>query len=504
MRRTLTILVILYFVGAGFVKGQQLPVYSQFFFNPYLYNPSYAGTDHRLTVMFTHRQQWIGIEGAPVTSNVSIHSPLGGAVSLGASITQDETGIFKNTTGLLSFAYTLSMSHEQTLRFGLSGGLGSNTIDFNSIGSPPLGTLSALETSNYFAANFGLSYHYNHLTIGAALPQLISNDLSNPIETQDINFTPFDNILVNLHYLIVFENDDYSFEPYLVYHYEKNNAQFIELMGLFHIQHKVWLGGSYRLGYGPSAFLGFHLGDQLYLGYAHELGTTVVDQIGQGTHEVQLKLHFGKTYGGRKTHHSKRQREYMAKLAAIRAARRAQRDSLQAQTQRDRVAADVDQRIINQSGDVEHKARLNINSENEVDNRPPDYNPDGPVDTEIASKDDDSELEGGEDRPIQEYLITIDHNDETVVVQRGDHMFELQGGYFVVVAAFDEFRHAESYDDVLYEHGISDVKFGYVTQKEHWYVYVHHHDTLEEARRDLGVLKANPNIADPWILHVQE
>ena len=504
MRRTLAILVILYFVGAGFVKGQQLPVYSQFFFNPYLYNPSYAGTDHRLTVMFTHRQQWIGIEGAPVTSNFSIHSPLGGAVSLGASVTQDETGVFKNTTGLLSFAYTLSMSHEQTLRFGLSGGYGSNQIDFSSIGNIPLGAGEALETSSYFAGNFGMSYHYNHFTFGAALPQLISNDLSNPTASQDVEFTPFDNVLVNMHYLYVFPNEDYSFEPYLVYHYEKDNISFLELMGLFHIQHKVWIGGSYRLGYGPSAFLGFHLGDQLYLGYAHEIATTVVDQIGQGTHEVQLKLHFGKTYGGRTTHHSKRQKEYMAKLAAIRAARRAERDSLVAQAQRERVTEDVDQRLINQSGDVDHKARLDINSDREVDNRPPDYNPDAAVDTEVQPNDEGTGVGSEEERPIQEYLIKIEHNDQPVVVQRGDHMFELSGGYFVVVAAFDEFRHAESYDDVLYEHGITDVKFGFVTEKEHWYVYVHHHDNLAAAQRDLATLKANPNVKDPWILHVQE
>lgn len=502
MHKTILILTIFLGVGLQSATGQQLPVYSQFFFNPYLYNPSYAGIDHRLTVMLTHRQQWVGIEGAPVTTNFSIHSPITNGLSLGASFTSDEASVFTNTIGMLSVGYAIAFSKEQSLRFGLSGGLGSNRIDFNQLGGFPGGSPDEnLESSNYAVANFGFSYHYNHFSLGVSLPQLIQTDLSNVESFQSPEFTPFDNMLINLHYLYTLPNEDFSIEPYLIYHYEKNNDSFLEAMALLHIKHKMWVGGSYRLGYGPTAFLGFHLGDKLYLGYAHEIANTVVDQIGQGTHEIQLKLHFGKTYGGRKTHHSKRHHEYMAKLAAIRASRRAKRDSAYAANPKNNPSLNnpVDQRVINQSTDTEHRARLEITSDDDVDNRPPDYDPNAVVDTEVTET-----AAPVEEKPIEEYLIDIEHNDELVKVSRGDHMFELGSGYYVVVAAFDEFRHAESYDDVLYEHGITDVKFGFITEKQHWYVYVHNHDNEAGARTDLEALKKNTNIENPWILHVVE
>ncbi len=71
------VLTLLFFVSL-FVPslGQQVPVFSQHFVNPYLYNPAFAGIDGAFSVFLTYRDQWVGIEGSPVTANLSFHMPL--------------------------------------------------------------------------------------------------------------------------------------------------------------------------------------------------------------------------------------------------------------------------------------------------------------------------------------------------------------------------------------------------------------------------------------------
>ena len=57
--------------------SQQLPIYSQYMSNPISINPAIAGTEKYTSLRFTSRQQWVGIEGAPNTQILSMHSRLG-------------------------------------------------------------------------------------------------------------------------------------------------------------------------------------------------------------------------------------------------------------------------------------------------------------------------------------------------------------------------------------------------------------------------------------------
>ncbi len=57
--------------------SQQLPIYSQYMSNPIAINPAIAGTEKYTSLRFSSRQQWVGIEGAPNTQILSMHSRLG-------------------------------------------------------------------------------------------------------------------------------------------------------------------------------------------------------------------------------------------------------------------------------------------------------------------------------------------------------------------------------------------------------------------------------------------
>lgn len=91
MKRSLLLLCSLFIIVCN-ATAQQLPTYGQYYVNPYVYNPSYAGSLGYPVIFLTHRQQWRGIEGAPVTSNFNYHTPVGRNVGLGLNITTDKFG----------------------------------------------------------------------------------------------------------------------------------------------------------------------------------------------------------------------------------------------------------------------------------------------------------------------------------------------------------------------------------------------------------------------------
>ena len=57
-------------------NAQQDPQYTHYMYNTLSVNPAYAGQRETLSVVGLHRTQWVGINGAPQTQSLGIHSPL--------------------------------------------------------------------------------------------------------------------------------------------------------------------------------------------------------------------------------------------------------------------------------------------------------------------------------------------------------------------------------------------------------------------------------------------
>src|SRR5688572_4490760 len=91
--------------------------FTQFFLNPYLINPSYAGIDGQSAFTVMYRRQWMDIDGGPSIANISLHTPVNTKTSVGLSITNDKKGIVSNSGLQFSFAYNLPVSEHSNLRF---------------------------------------------------------------------------------------------------------------------------------------------------------------------------------------------------------------------------------------------------------------------------------------------------------------------------------------------------------------------------------------------------
>ena len=92
------IYIILAFLFAVQMQAQQDPQYTQYMYNTVAINPAYAGNRGVTSIVGLHRSQWVGLDGAPRTQSLSVHSPIGeGKVGLGLSIVNDALGPSQET-----------------------------------------------------------------------------------------------------------------------------------------------------------------------------------------------------------------------------------------------------------------------------------------------------------------------------------------------------------------------------------------------------------------------
>ena len=74
------------------VNAQQDAQYTQYMYNTISVNPAYAGSRGVLSLTGLYRTQWVGLEGAPKTQTLNVHSPIGERIGLGVSIVNDDIG----------------------------------------------------------------------------------------------------------------------------------------------------------------------------------------------------------------------------------------------------------------------------------------------------------------------------------------------------------------------------------------------------------------------------
>ena len=288
----LLILVLCSFPGFA----QQPIVFNQFYMNPYLYNPAYAGVEGHSVFYGLYQQQWSGINGAPTTMHGSFHAPLPGGIGIGFSgYNIEQGGLLSTTAGKASVSYLLTLDLKHNIRFGLSVGGGSQMLDYGDIDDPFDPAFANIADNSAFGlADFGLTYHAGHFNFGFSIPNLISydkfmdNDSSNPIRIK-----PLDNLMLQT-YFRGHLSDNIAIEPHLVYRYNNYGTSQLEGTLLLHLFHVIWVSGTYREDMNIVGTVGVKLKGRFGLGYSYETGNlNIMNDLGP-SHEIHLGIHLGK------------------------------------------------------------------------------------------------------------------------------------------------------------------------------------------------------------------
>ena len=121
--------VLVIFLFSAVAQAQDQTNFTQFYINPYLINPSYAGIDGQPALSIIYRKQWMTIDGGPTIANFSLQGPISPRASWGLSITNDSKGLLNNSSLLLTFGYNVPLSEHSFVRFGISGGAATRFLE---------------------------------------------------------------------------------------------------------------------------------------------------------------------------------------------------------------------------------------------------------------------------------------------------------------------------------------------------------------------------------------
>lgn len=290
-RIALTAFLISSYITAN---SQQPQVYNQFFMNPYMYNPAYAGVEGHAAIFVMYRDQWTNVEGAPQISHASFHVPLQGGIAIGGAAFNVKQSILTTSAAKFSASYLINIDRTHFLRFGMSLGAGTNGVNLNEIadaaGDPAIAGF--LDQSLFFLGDFGVAYHFGHFNVGISLPNLFGYSPITQKEVSDIEFSPTDNLLFKMNYRGHI-SDNFAFEPHVIYRYSSVTPHQYEGTLIAHLYHIVWVGASYRQDAGIIGLAGAKVKEKFAIGFAYELGNSNISSELGPTLEVNLGYHLG-------------------------------------------------------------------------------------------------------------------------------------------------------------------------------------------------------------------
>tara|TARA_R110001583_G_scaffold15501_2_gene63847 strand:- start:29145 stop:30047 length:903 start_codon:yes stop_codon:yes gene_type:complete len=291
MKKIKLLLGVLALMSITTVFGQQDAQYTQYMYNMNVLNPAYAGSKGITSIGLLGRTQWVGVDGAPQTVTMSIHSPIGNQVGLGLSIIHDEIGPVKEDNVYVDFSYTINTSDEGRLAFGLKGGVtlldvrATTTVDQDPLNIP------INQTSPNFGA--GIYYYTNKFYFGLSAPNFLETRHLKNDGGQSSSATE------KMHYFItsgyVFDiNDNLKLKPSTMFKATSGSPLSVDLSLNLLVDDRFEFGLSHRLDDSISGIVGFNVNEDFRIGYAYDHTISSYGQFNSGSHEIMLLFDFNR------------------------------------------------------------------------------------------------------------------------------------------------------------------------------------------------------------------
>ncbi len=287
-------------------QAQQDPQYTQYMFNTMSVNPAYAGSRGELSMTALYRSQWLGLEGAPETFNLNLHSPIRNSkVGYGISVVHDNIGdgVVQETFIDAVVSYTLDVAQDAKLSFGLKAGGNILSLDFSKLRNFDAEPLPTDNIDNQFSPNFGLGiyYHTERFYAGASVPNLLESEYfdNSQQDANDVQFLSTERM--NFYFITgyVFDlNYNLKFKPAILTKVVSGAPLQLDLSASFLFSEKFSFGAAYRWDAAFSGLIGFQLSEQLMLGLAYDRETTELGgtQFNDGSFEILLRWELIKSF----------------------------------------------------------------------------------------------------------------------------------------------------------------------------------------------------------------
>lgn len=499
--------IFLFLFGSSFAAAQDQTNFTHFYLNPYLFNPSYAGIDGQSSLSVIYRKQWMTVDGAPQIANFTLQSPVSPRVSFAISLTNDTKGLLNNSSALLTFGYNIPLAEKAFVRFGISGGGTWNSIDMNKLealnGDPALGNI--LESNAALTGNAGLSFHINTFQFGASMPTMFSPSYMSQDAFNITEIEPFQSIVVNASNRFYFGDDKHVFEPYALYRINAGLPPQFEFAGVLHLNHVVWLGGSYKQDFGTSALGGIKLKNRLAIGASYSIQNSGINELNSPSFEVSLNALLGKRkkdaplYSFVNTVKEKEKKPLRKSASELIAEKRKLEE--EARKRRHEELAKQKREEEEAKKKAEQEAEAKRKADEELARQQREEAERAARETEELAKNTPPVDTPKVEPPVVITTPVIEGRHETH--KRGTHANELQAGDYVIVGAFSSQANAQRYSAGLQQLGYK-ANNGHLTSKNLWYVYIFQSSDINQARIERDKHRKLRMFKDAWLLTIEE
>ncbi|MBE7171367.1 MAG: type IX secretion system membrane protein PorP/SprF [Williamsia sp.] len=314
--------------------AQQEPHYTQYILNQYILNPALTGIENYTDVKISHRHQWVGLQDAPVTTYLTIHTPLGKkddritATSydmpgenprgrnywqdyeaakphhgIGLKIINDRTGPLNRFGGYLSYAYHLGISAKTSLAAGFEAGMRNISLDRSKL---DFGSANPLDPAVYNSGEInrikpdlgaGLYLYSADYFVGLSAQQILAQKIyfsDQNLQTGGSRLVP--HLFLTAGYRF-FLSDDFTALPSAMIKWVDPLPIQYDLNVKVQYLDRLWGAASYRLQDGFAAMLGINVSNTFNVGYSYDYSTSRLKTVSKGTHEIVLGFLIGNKYG---------------------------------------------------------------------------------------------------------------------------------------------------------------------------------------------------------------
>lgn len=290
-------LLIIIVLTSNYMSAQQDAQYTQYMYNPTVINPAYAGSRDVMSIFGLYRTQWVGLEGAPKTGTLSMHTPIENSrVGFGLSLVNDRIGPSDDTTLAADISYTIDVSYQYKLAFGVKGSANLINVDYTKLDIyDPSDPRYQQNIDNKFSPNVGAGvYLYSDNTyVGLSAPALLEtshyNGMSTYVAKEKIHYYFMAGHVFDLDYNL-------KFKPSALVKMTEGAPLQVDLSANFLFNEKFTAGVAYRWSAALSALVGFQVSDGLFIGYAYDAETTKLANYNSGSHEIFLRFELFKKF----------------------------------------------------------------------------------------------------------------------------------------------------------------------------------------------------------------
>lgn len=321
------------------VHGQQRPQYTQYILNSFIINPAVAGIENYTDIKLSHRHQWVGINGAPVTSYITIHAPLHRSdydrqtitsthmsgenprgrnywaeyqapeshTGVGFTMINDHTGPMNRLSGYGTISYHLGLSPTTNISVGLSAGFQQMRLDAGKLDFgeqyPIDPTVSGSGYINKIRPDFnaGIWLYSACFFAGVSAQNIVSQGVG--FNNGELNGSSVSLLSKQLPHLFVttgfmtFITEDISLLPSLMVKYISPTPISLDLNAKLQWQDVIWTGINYRFKDGFGTMVGFNVNPKLNISYSYDYITSKLNNVSSGTHEILIGFALGNSYG---------------------------------------------------------------------------------------------------------------------------------------------------------------------------------------------------------------